>query len=71
MGQPGYYNEIGEPIYVAATNMLQAKNASKKKLLTELPIGTTWNSLDKMVTLKVDTGADKNVMNEHTSRTFS
>ena len=27
-------------------------------------MGTIWNSLDKTVTLKVDTGTDKNVMNE-------
>ena len=50
--------------------MLQTKNASKKKLLIELPIGTAWNSLDKTVTLKVDTGADENVMNEHTFRSL-
>ena len=56
MGQPHYYSESGEPIYIAAAHMLQAKNTSKKKLLIELPIGTTWNSLDKTVTLKVDTG---------------
>ena len=68
MGQPDYYNESGESIYIAATHMLQAKNASKKKLLIELPIGTTWNSLDKTVTLKVNTGAGENVMNEHTFR---
>ena len=70
MGQPDYYNEIGEPIYIAATHMLQAKNASKNKLLIELPIGTTWNSLDKTVTLKINTGADENVMNEHTFRSL-
>ena len=67
MGQPDYYNESGEPFYVAATYMLQAKNASKK-LLVKLPIGTAWNSLDETLTLKVDTGADENVMNEHTFR---
>ena len=50
--------------------MLQAKNASKKKLLVELPIGTTWKSLDKKVTPKVDTGSDENVMNEHTFRSL-
>ena len=70
MGQPDYYNESGEPIYVAATHMLQVKNASKKMLLIELSIGTTWNSLDKTVTLKIDTGADKNVMNKHTFRSL-
>ena len=70
MGQPDYYIEIGEPIYVAATHRLQAKNASKKKSLLELPIETTWNSLDKMVTLKVETGTDENVMNECTFRSL-
>ena len=70
MGQPDYYNESGEPIYIAATHMLQGKNASKKKLLVELPIGTTWKSLNKKVTLEVDTGADENVMNEHTFRSL-
>ena len=70
MGQPDYYNESGEPIYGAATHMLQAKNASKNKLLIELPIGTTWNSLNEMVTLKIDTGVDENVMNECTFRSL-
>ena len=70
MGQPDYYNESGEPIYIAATHMLEAKNASMKKLLAELPIGNAWNSLDKTVTLKVNTGADENVMNEHTFRSL-
>ena len=70
MGQPDYYNESGKPIYIATTCMLQVKNASKKKILVEPPIGTTWNSLDKTVTLKVDTGADENVMNEHTFRSL-
>ena len=46
--------------------MLQTKNASKKKLLIELPIET----LDKMVTLKVNSGADENVMNEHAFRSL-
>ena len=44
MEQPDYYYEIEEPIYIAATHMQPAKNASKKKLPIELPIGTTWNS---------------------------
>ena len=70
MGQPDYYSEIGEPICVAAIHMLQAKNTSKKKVFIELPIGTTWNSLDKMVTLKVKTGAGENVMNECTFRSL-
>ena len=70
MGQPNYYNENGEPIYIAATHMLQPKNTSKKKLFIELLTGTTWNSLDKIVTLKVDTETDENVMNEHTFRSL-
>ena len=66
MGQPDYYNESGELIYLAATHMLQAKNASKEKLLIEHPIVATWNSLDKTVTCKVEIGADENVMGECT-----
>ena len=70
--EPLYYNELGEPIYVH-TYAVQVNGKNKNKHLIQLPVSvnlekvrTPVESSCPTILLKVDTGADVNLLNSTT-----
>ena len=69
---PDYFDECGEPVYVQ-THMVHAKEIHKKKHLIQFPVSVNLEKVRKLVEgpcptvlLKVDMGADVNLLNSTT-----
>ena len=66
--EPLYYDEFGEPVY-AQTYAVQANGNSRNKHLIQLPVSVNLEKVRKQtescstVLLKIDTGADVNLLN--------
>ena len=68
--EPLYYNELGEPVY-AQTYAVQVNGKNKNKHLMQLPVSVNLEKVRKLaescpILLKVDTGADVNLLNSTT-----
>ena len=69
--EPLYYNELGEPVY-AQTYAVQPNGKNKNKHLIQLPVSVNLEKVRKLVEscptilLKVDKGADVNLLNSTT-----
>ena len=69
--EPLYYNELGEPVY-AQTYAVQVNGKNRNKHLIQLPVSVNLEKVRKpmenspTILLKVDTGADVNLLNSTT-----
>lgn len=62
--EPDYFDEHGNGIFVG---MVQGRNTSKRESFIKFPCGRTHKDpMEQFLTLKLDTGADVNCMNEDT-----
>ena len=61
-----YYNENGLGLSVAEMNMLSSKVKSSKALIIEFGCGMKATSIDRKLSLKLDTGSDVNAINRKT-----
>jgi len=61
--EASYVNEHGEEVFIGQCNMVQVKKPSNDEGLAEFQCGREWNKLEHSITLKLDTGADVNIMN--------
>ena len=62
-----FYDEEGNRVTVSSQHMLSMKHSkSQQELLIQFGIGKDFHSIDKKVTLKLDTGADVNAFNRTT-----
>ena len=63
------YDEEGNRVTVSSQHMLSMKHSKpQQELLIQFGIGKDFHSIDKKVTLKLDTGADVNAFNQTTFR---
>ena len=59
-----FYDEEGNRVTVSSQHMLSMKHSKpQQELLVQFGIGKDFHSIDKKVTLKLDTGADVNALN--------
>ena len=64
-----FYDEEGNRVTVSSQHMLSMKHSKpQQELLIQFGIGKDFHSIDKKVTLKLDTGADVNAFNWTTFR---
>ena len=62
-----FYDEEGNRVTVGSQHMLSMKHSKpQQELLIQFGIGKDFHSIDKKVTLKLDTGADVNAFNRTT-----
>ena len=62
-----FYDEEGNRVTVSSQHMLSMKHSKpQQELLIQFGIGKDFHSIDKKVTLKLDTGADVNAFNQTT-----
>ena len=62
-----FYDEEGNRVTVSSQHMLSMKHSKpQQELLIQFGIGKDFHSIDKKVTLKLDTGADVNALNRTT-----
>ena len=62
-----FYDEEGNRVTVSSQHMLSMKHSKpQQELLIQFGIGKDFHSIDKKVTLKLDTGADVNAFNRTT-----
>ena len=65
--QNKFYDEEGNRVTVSSQHMLSMKHSKpQQELLIQFGIGKDFHSIDKKVTLKLDTGADVNAFNRST-----
>ena len=58
-----YFNEAGQGLSVAEMNMLSSKINPSKALIIEFGCGMKATSIDRKLSLKLDTGSDVNAIN--------
>ena len=64
-----FYDKEGNRVTVSSQHMLSMKHSKpQQELLVQFGIGKDFHSIDKKVTLKLDTGADVNAFNRTTFR---
>ena len=62
-----FYDEEGNRVTISSQHMLSMKHSKpQQELLVQFGIGKDLHSIDKKVTLKLDTGADVNAFNQTT-----
>ena len=62
-----FYDEEGNRVTVSSQHMLSMKHSKpQQELLVQFGIGKDFHSIDKKITLKLDTGADVNAFNRTT-----